>query len=588
MVSETANSTDETTTFVVHGVGAPKAHPTEIDAATWEFATTWGRRNRVDLDCRTAVAHPALGPSIAYGVLEGRLEDGRKHRIVELQWADLSRTSPGVLGTVIAFFKILFGLRTIVEATARSLAPAHRPSSSIARWILFLLLGPVFGLNLWLAVATLAASTWPLNDAPAAAILASIAFISFLPLVSTRLRPIPCFLYLALAGLLAVVVGFLPPLLYHPELQTPFMHHAFALASLLNVLWLAISLLVIVLLVYWFVARRGSRPQNRHSLDAQVFTTAAALRAWSLAIPLLSLLVLETALRPGGMNTGMREDVEAMKRVLVPTLGMNWVMLALISLAFAVTFLRFRRRTASSPGSSARLIIGALAKWTVIATTFVFSIGVVWFWYDLALRQIDWSKGTPYAIPFETEQWHDRVYHLGWAIAGLLFSTLVLLREQVRMAMDFILDVIHYFAGEHGQSDVSRRVIARFEAVVKSATSGRRTEISFVAHSLGSVWVADYLRHHGRGNERLVTMGSPISHLFEHYCPGWFWPDGAPRRPAHLCAWLNLYRNSDYIGRHVDPADDNLVIGDGFHTGYFGDERVHRQLEARGWIPSRA
>ena len=113
-------------TFVVHGVGAPKAPGQYVDGATSSFANAWGERNEVPLRRTTYNAHPIMGGSTEYSVFDASEEEqatkcgGTKHKIVELQWADLSPAPSGFFGPIQAFINSSMGFAKCREPVLTS------------------------------------------------------------------------------------------------------------------------------------------------------------------------------------------------------------------------------------------------------------------------------------------------------------------------------------------------------------------------------------------------------------------------------------------------------------------------------------
>ena len=116
------------------------------------------------------------------------------------------------------------------------------------------------------------------------------------------------------------------------------------------------------------------------------------------------------------------------------------------------------------------------------------------------------------------------------------------------------------------------------------------TRLLIIAHSQGSVIVLDELaRTHNPGLDRcqgaitLVTLGSPISHLYQHYFPGAYpdWHNTVRWSPLfkRLQRWRHFYRIDDFVGMELQPIPPELVdftqagISDGGHTNYWQDDR---------------
>ena len=197
-----------------------------------------------------------------------------------------------------------------------------------------------------------------------------------------------------------------------------------------------------------------------------------------------------------------------------------------------------------------------------------------------------------------------------WAAGGMLVTAFVARGwlGSARSLLDVLLDVDNYMR-EHPRGAGPRvRMFERTHAVLQhlgSAAGGPTYDaVVFVAHSQGTVIVADYLRlarHRGwLANAampiHLMTMGSPLRQLYERCFPALY--DWVGRKPMNgrleelqLASWTNLYRSGDYIGRALGfaPGDEGMregCIGIGAHTHYWDatapavGEELDRRLAA--------
>ena len=121
-------------------------------------------------------------------------------------------------------------------------------------------------------------------------------------------------------------------------------------------------------------------------------------------------------------------------------------------------------------------------------------------------------------------------------------------------------------------------------------------QLVLVSHSQGTVIAADVLNKislirkiHDGGNVDdakviLVTMGSPLQHLYQHYFPGYYpqWDHPYWNRLNHIVKrWINIYRIDDYVGTQVHRHQncDEYGVGTGGHLGYWSDANVMEQLK---------
>lgn len=110
------------------------------------------------------------------------------------------------------------------------------------------------------------------------------------------------------------------------------------------------------------------------------------------------------------------------------------------------------------------------------------------------------------------------------------------------------------------------------------------THITVISHSQGTV-IATQMLMDGRVKEQigdcpvtLITMGAPVTHIYQRYFPEMFTVD-----PQKLgAAWFNIFRQDDFVGTRIDgnliPADRNIDVEPGGHTGYFTDYQVWKVL----------
>ncbi len=117
------------------------------------------------------------------------------------------------------------------------------------------------------------------------------------------------------------------------------------------------------------------------------------------------------------------------------------------------------------------------------------------------------------------------------------------------------------------------------------AADGGHERVTLIGHSLGSIIAIDWLDGKAAGGQtgttELVTMGSPYGAIFHHYFPHMF---AAPARGllAGVTRWTNIYREDDYVGTALAGADiEDVVLPPKGHDGYFGDDKVVREILGR-------
>ena len=158
-------------------------------------------------------------------------------------------------------------------------------------------------------------------------------------------------------------------------------------------------------------------------------------------------------------------------------------------------------------------------------------------------------------------------------------------------------DVIRYLTISHAPGEAATPGMAirhRFRRVLEWTLEQERPDrMVVVTHSLGSVIAIDELTRDGGpadrlpdGGVELVTMGSPISHLFQHYFPEDYPAWNAPRwQPflARVKRWTNIYRADDFVGTAIPdpgcggaspPNLENHRVEHHGHTSYWTDIQV--------------
>lgn len=191
-----------------------------------------------------------------------------------------------------------------------------------------------------------------------------------------------------------------------------------------------------------------------------------------------------------------------------------------------------------------------------------------------------------------------------YAIAGTL-ALLPLgaaMRVHVLQAMDLLLDVVAHFQtglpnrrlNEAGSSTTYPSwdaIISRFRDVLSRV--GPVDRVVVVTHSQGTIIALHalgllHIEERPIGTDArdgvavdLVTMGSPVDHLYRHYLPRTYRPATLPQGVAN---WLNLYRRDDYIGTRLKfqdeprPYPQNVPISPRGHGDYWRDREVLQYL----------
>ncbi len=131
------------------------------------------------------------------------------------------------------------------------------------------------------------------------------------------------------------------------------------------------------------------------------------------------------------------------------------------------------------------------------------------------------------------------------------------------------------------------RIEARLDVVLKDIVHAERFDrLVFVAHSQGSVILHDYLsanrddlsvRHARRVD--FLTLGSPLSHLYQYYFARYGGTSAGPEAlNTRLTSWTNMWRVDDPIGNRLEMFGGgfvrNVPLRPGGHVNYWKDAEV--------------
>ena len=146
------------------------------------------------------------------------------------------------------------------------------------------------------------------------------------------------------------------------------------------------------------------------------------------------------------------------------------------------------------------------------------------------------------------------------------------------------------------------RIQLRLYALINEVIAAQHVDrLIFVAHSQGTVILHDYLIDHDNllpqtqganelpcaGPVDVVTLGSPLKHIYSHYFRDYDLPkpveEGKLPLAKKVNSWTNMWRVGDPIGQDVELVTspmhiENKGIGRGGHTMYWKENRVCEKI----------
>lgn len=590
---------------VVHGVGDPEPGETvsrftrsiaEEDQPLYEAQQTlWLNEkptaNESVTEVKTFPAH----------VRRLKFKSGSME-LVEGFWGDLSQVRRGPVGVIMGMLQILFGLRYVAYVAADQPGLAAHWLKTLGLISARILHGPVMAVTFYLAILTMAVVgtqlIWPESWAGmlwTQIVLAGCAGIALLSSQVgnklTRSRIIKRFWFWVnittafVTGVMAVkhlTLDWHSTVTQYSGANLPgLIWYCRVLFVLLGLLWFVETLVVIGMFFCWIGAQFHPR-SNRRALHVGFLLPALAVGIWGQCMPLFWVSV------KGGIVKFVKlEKFNQLFDEAIPMLGVQFMMamiMAMVTLGIVIHYLRRRSvidvESYEQGQRVPRLLVNPLIQVTLGACTLTGVSLVMW----VSLVENCGSS------------WHsDRVGQLlpaanDYAIAILtpLGGLILFLLPKMRGVFDIILDVVNHFyfrptrikdvlddddefdiresTFESGTLYFSRRdqILQRIKRILAHYRDqySHRPDLVLLAHSQGTVDVIetlndpemDWLRN-SFGKITLVTMGSPVTHVYQHYF-GHFYPRFTDRfwntLHQHVDRWVNIFRVDDFVGLNVD------------------------------------
>src|ERR1044071_5613755 len=575
----------------------------------------------------------------------------------EVFWSDISSTHNQALSILLRLLTIIFQLRFVVDRAAT-------PPDGSARWFRFIaylasmvLCGPIAALNVMILIlllihyAALKIQGWTSISLSGDQIHGALLLLGLLGVITAALITVYkhgersdnpwrllttwlCAGSLALAVLAgykiitpdAVFPGAADRLLqYAVELRAPpdaLSFYFFSLMVLVRWSFHLLFTLLLLAIVAWLwsslKAWRSSRKELIPGLAAAVGLLILQIGLWVVLVPAMAIWVFQ--------QLSMEELVKLDGPFghLQPSLVLNFALALIVVACAAISWMRCRRWVRRHAKDYldlkiARTIPRLLISKIIFAGLVGASLLGILFGPVMDITASEVAKS-----------------YTAWitgGVAALMALVGLVLLGSVGSALHILMDIISHFImarlpipwpwGKEKKPKLENlvrqmKIEARFRRVLEEVLSeGDVSHLTVVSHSQGSVialdvlwydWAADLIGKTKVKNLFLVTMGSPFTHLYQHYFParypalflnGSFNSDPAsgwgrlyktftsedPKKQTR--AWINLFRVDDPIGTHineenVDPTGafpKNFALGPGGHTNYWCDARALEKMK---------
>lgn len=633
--------------IVVHGVGDPAPGKTislfarslasETKPLHESQEVLWLSEKSTDNHVKTFPAH------------RRSLKSGQHTlEICEAYWADLSRVGSGWLGVIYGFFQIIFGLRYVAYVAADQPGKAAHWLKRLGLLSSKILHGPVSAVTFYLAILMVAVcgtqmmwqESYKTNVWQQTVLIGcSLATIAAAAIGTrlTRSRVVKRFWFWVNVTTIFVIGIMLMKLFWldqqylglvqeHPR-HPGLLWYCRILLVFLGLLWFVEIQVLFSMAVCWFIATMHPRA-NRRALHVAFLLPALAVGIWGQAIPLLWVVAKK--------GLGVMAELPEFSAVFddaLPFLGVQLMMQTVIGFATIVLMIRYAvwRKFATiesfNIGSRAPRLIAngslqvVLAVCTGVGVTLVSVLCIIQL---MGNSYIDFRFGR---LMVEANKYAVSVLvPMGVLLLGFI--------PKLRPAFDMLLDVVNHFyfrptrmkdalddddefdiretTFENGALFFARRDAfhQRIKRILKHYRDeyDHNPELIIVSHSQGTMVAIDILNdeelawiNHSFRSVSLVTMGSPLTHLYQHYFGHCYPPLDQPYWTSlkrRIANWTNIFRIDDFVGTEVNfPPNDassiesshlhqhpapihfcNHPVGPRGHTNYWSDHEVLAEL----------
>lgn len=659
-MSESDRNPPDQIVVVVHGIGDPEPGKTlsllsrsiadqerpyvETPRTAWLFEKS--NRAGQATDAAEVKTFPVHQTNIRF--------ENKHTELCEAFWGDLSRVSRGWIGVLAGIFQIVFGLRYVAYVAGDQSGKAALWLKRLGLMSSRILQGPVLAVTVFLGLMIVAVCgshvVWKESHSyanwPQILLLGCGGFAFLAAAIGsrvTRSRVVERFWFWMnvttafVTGLMLVRLFWLdttfPEIAHSCEVHPGVMWYCRVLVVLLGFLWF-VEIQVITAMACCCLLACYQRKNHRPALIIAFLLPALAVGLWGQVIPMTWLAIKE--------STGTLENLTHFTQVFddaIPFLGVQMLMAVVVLVSLTVVLIRYAVWRSRSPkaaylkGNKApRLIIHPWMQSMMLLCTAagVALVSSLWLMNTFANQGQGEHQLSGLASSLATVN--------GYAISVMvpLGGLFVFFLTHLRPGFDMILDVVNHFyfrptnvsdvlddddefdiaetTFENGKLFFSRREALhdRLRRILSHYRDqyDHQPELVVISHSQGTMAAIetlndkdlDWLNNSFR-SVTLVTMGSPFSHLYQHYFahhypaldePFWVYLNQRVDR------WVNIFRVDDYVGNEIDfpapiqfesqpyttgtqayshqPEYLNIPVGPRGHVNYWADREVLEHL----------
>ncbi len=534
--------------------------------------------------------------------------NGRTAMAAEIFWGDLSQVRRGIWGILVGLMQIVFGLRYVAYVAADQPGLAAKGLRLLALHCSRLLHGPLLAVNILLAVLTVllvgTQTLWPDSYlsgiwADSLVTITSIALMLLAGLLwrVARSRVVERIWFWIFVGafFLGLLVGiktlFAPDFDHlhdhdhHSEMGCGLFWYCRIFFVLLEFQHIWLTFMMVAMAVCWGLAILHPKT-HRQGLHVGFLIPMLLIGMWSLVIPMFWVSAgeaLKQVVDVKRYDWLFHEAVPmlAIQCVMSVTLA---VMMVVVLVWYGVWRTRNRVENYQRGRRSPRLILNPLVQ-TCVGLAAIAGIGMsLW----MAYLQLDGTSYQKYAVGEFLVEANKYAIAVLVPLTGLLVFSL----QYLRSGLDIVLDVVNHFylrpvaAGdqkiledddeflgrlivESQEVEFTRRIVigSRMRKVLEhfGERFDNRPVLNIISHSQGTVIASEILNSDEMSwlpskfkEINLITMGSPIGHLYQYYFPHVYPPLDQPfwsNLRSRVDRWMNIFRIDDFVGTEITFPD---------------------------------